>query len=142
MTLPGVEVTGTVPDVKPYYARAFASVVPLRVGGGTRLKILEAMAAGVPVISTAIGAEGLTVRDGENILPEIRVPASRAVPIFTCVNAEAVVLREMSRHVPAVITLARREIRVIAFAVGVADWKIEAIGGREVRRQIMLKGIG
>jgi glycosyltransferase involved in cell wall biosynthesis len=65
---PGVEVTGTVPDVRPYYEEAFTAVVPLRVGAGTRLKILESMAAGVPVISTAVGAEGLDVRPGENIL--------------------------------------------------------------------------
>lgn len=53
------EVTGSVPDVRPYYYEAFASAIPLTVAGGTRLKILEAMAAGVPVISTGIGAEGL-----------------------------------------------------------------------------------
>jgi polysaccharide biosynthesis protein PslH len=66
--LPGVEVTGTVPDVRPYYHDAVAAIVPLRVGGGTRLKILEAMAAGVPVVSSALGAEGLAVFPGENIL--------------------------------------------------------------------------
>jgi glycosyltransferase involved in cell wall biosynthesis len=65
---PGIEVTGTVADVRPYYREAFACIVPLRTGMGTRLKILEAMAAGVPVISTAIGAEGLAVEPGENIL--------------------------------------------------------------------------
>jgi glycosyltransferase involved in cell wall biosynthesis len=64
----GVEVTGTVPDVRPYYREALAAIVPLRTGGGTRLKILEAMAAGVPVVSTAFGAEGLDVTPGENIL--------------------------------------------------------------------------
>lgn len=63
-----VIVTGTVEDVRPYYARALAAVVPLRVAGGTRLKIPEAMAAGVPVVSTRIGAEGLEVEDGESIL--------------------------------------------------------------------------
>ncbi len=52
----------------PYYRGALAAVVPLRTGAGTRLKILEAMAAGVPVISTPLGAEGLQVTDGENIL--------------------------------------------------------------------------
>lgn len=66
--LPGIEVTGTVEDVRPYYREAFAAVVPLRIGGGSRLKILEAMAAGVPVVSTRLGAEGLDVRDGENII--------------------------------------------------------------------------
>ena len=63
-----VKVTGTVDDVRPYYDSAAAVIVPLRVGGGTRLKILEAMAAGVPVISTRLGAEGLKVIDGKNIL--------------------------------------------------------------------------
>lgn len=66
--LPGVTVTGMVPDVRPWYAGALAAVVPLRTGGGTRLKILEAMAAGVPVISTPLGAEGLEVADEENVL--------------------------------------------------------------------------
>ena len=64
----GVTVTGTVPDVRPYYRDALAAIVPLRTGGGTRLKILEAMAAGVPVVSTPLGAEGLSVTPGENIL--------------------------------------------------------------------------
>ena len=63
-----VRVTGTVDDVLPYYRDAFAVIVPLRVGGGTRLKILEAMAAGVPVISTALGAEGIEVTNDTNIL--------------------------------------------------------------------------
>jgi glycosyltransferase involved in cell wall biosynthesis len=66
--LPGVLVTGTVPDVRPYYRDALAAIVPLRTGGGTRLKILEAMAAGVPVISTPLGAEGLDVTPGRDIL--------------------------------------------------------------------------
>jgi polysaccharide biosynthesis protein PslH len=66
--LPGVKVAGMVPDVRPYYRGALAAVVPLRTGGGTRLKILEAMAAGVPVVSTPLGAEGLEVVAGENLL--------------------------------------------------------------------------
>jgi glycosyltransferase involved in cell wall biosynthesis len=65
---PAIEVTGTVPDVRPYLERAAVSVVPLRIGGGTRLKIYELMAMGVPVISTAIGAEGLPIRHGEHLL--------------------------------------------------------------------------
>jgi glycosyltransferase involved in cell wall biosynthesis len=66
--LEGVTVTGTVPDVRPYYGDALAAIVPLRTGGGTRLKILEAMAAGVPVVSTPLGAEGLPVTPGGNVL--------------------------------------------------------------------------
>ena len=66
--IPGIEVTGTVDDVRPFYREARAAVVPLNVGGGSRLKILEAMAAGVPVVSTRLGAEGLDVHHDENIL--------------------------------------------------------------------------
>ncbi len=64
----GIVVTGTVPDVRPYVARSAVSVVPVRAGGGSRLKILEAMAMGIPVVSTSIGAEGLQVCHGENII--------------------------------------------------------------------------
>ena len=66
--LQAVSVTGTVDDVRPFYRSALAAVVPLRVGGGTRLKVLEAMAAGTPVISTTLGAEGLAVTAGKDIL--------------------------------------------------------------------------
>lgn len=58
-SLPGVTVTGSVPDVRPYLARSWLSTVPLRLGGGTRLKIVEAMASGLPVVSTTVGAQGL-----------------------------------------------------------------------------------
>lgn len=63
-----IEVTGTVPDVRPYLRGADVVVVPLRIGGGTRLKIYEAMAAEVPVVSTRIGAEGLNVEHERHIL--------------------------------------------------------------------------
>jgi polysaccharide biosynthesis protein PslH len=64
----GVNVVGTVPDVRPYHERAAVFVVPLRIGGGTRLKIFEAMAMERPVVSTTVGAEGLDVRNGEHLL--------------------------------------------------------------------------
>lgn len=64
----GVEVTGQVPDVRPYLSNCQALVVPLRSGAGTRLKILEAMAMRRPVVSTDVGAEGLEVTPGVNIL--------------------------------------------------------------------------
>lgn len=64
---PGVIVTGSVPDVRPYLERAGLVVVPLRVGSGTRLKIYEALAMERPVVSTRIGAEGLPLVDGEHI---------------------------------------------------------------------------
>jgi glycosyltransferase involved in cell wall biosynthesis len=64
----GVEVTGRVDDVRPYLADAAAYVVPLRIGGGTRLKIFEAMAAWRAVVSTSIGAEGLPTENGRHLL--------------------------------------------------------------------------
>jgi glycosyltransferase involved in cell wall biosynthesis len=64
----GIEVTGRVEDVRPHVAAAPVYVVPLRVGGGTRLKIFEAMAMGKAIVSTTIGAEGLPVRAGEHLL--------------------------------------------------------------------------
>ncbi len=64
---PGVTITGSVADVRPYIRDASAVIVPIRIGEGTRLKILEAMAMRKPVVSTPPGAEGLRVKDGEHI---------------------------------------------------------------------------
>jgi glycosyltransferase involved in cell wall biosynthesis len=64
----GVTVTGRVDDVRPYMEEAAVYIVPLRIGGGTRLKIFEAMAMAKPVVSTTIGAEGLPVSDGTDVL--------------------------------------------------------------------------
>jgi glycosyltransferase involved in cell wall biosynthesis len=65
---PGVASLGHVPDVRPHIAEAMCSVVPIRVGGGTRIKILDSWAMGKAVVSTSAGCEGLEARDGENIL--------------------------------------------------------------------------
>jgi glycosyltransferase involved in cell wall biosynthesis len=64
---PKIFVSGTVPDIRPYFWGSSVSVVPLRIGGGTRLKIFEAMAAQTPVVSTTVGAEGLPVVHGRNL---------------------------------------------------------------------------
>jgi polysaccharide biosynthesis protein PslH len=63
-----IEITGIVEDIRPFVHRAAVYVVPLRIGGGTRLKIFEAMAMGKAVVSTTIGAEGLPVHPGQDIL--------------------------------------------------------------------------
>ena len=63
----GIVVTGRVPEIKPYFAEATVFVVPLRIGSGTRLKILEALAMGKAIVSTSVGAEGLDLKDGEEI---------------------------------------------------------------------------
>ena len=66
--LPGVTVTGMVDDVRPYYGSASVFIVPLRFGGGTRLKILEAMSMEMPVVSTKLGCEGLDLVPGDDYL--------------------------------------------------------------------------
>ena len=65
---PSIRVTGRVEDVRPFMEKAAIYVVPMRIGGGTRLKIYEAMAMEKPVVSTTVGAEGLPVRAGEELL--------------------------------------------------------------------------
>lgn len=65
---PGVKVVGEVAEVTPFLAAARVTVIPLRAGSGTRLKILEAMAAGVPVVSTALGAAGIEATHDEHLL--------------------------------------------------------------------------
>jgi polysaccharide biosynthesis protein PslH len=63
-----VRLTGWVEDIRPFLARGSVCIVPLRIGGGTRLKIFEAMSMGKAVVSTSVGAEGLPVQTGENIV--------------------------------------------------------------------------
>jgi glycosyltransferase involved in cell wall biosynthesis len=60
-----VLVAGSVPDLEPYYRRAALVAVPMRLGGGTRIKVLEALAHGKALVTTSIGAEGLSLRSGE-----------------------------------------------------------------------------
>ena len=66
--LPGITVTGTVPDVRPYLSGSAVAIAPLRIGSGTRLKILEAFAMRKAVVSTSIGCEGLSVISGKHLL--------------------------------------------------------------------------
>ncbi len=70
-----IRVTGYVPDLAPYYGRARVAVAPLRFGAGMKGKICEAMAHGVPVVTTTIGAEGMDLTDGENVLIADSAPA-------------------------------------------------------------------
>jgi glycosyltransferase involved in cell wall biosynthesis len=66
--MPGTELHADVADVRPYLARSGVMAVPLRIGGGSRLKILEALACGLPVVSTRVGAEGLTLRPERDLV--------------------------------------------------------------------------
>ncbi len=65
---PNIEITGAVEDVRPYIDRAAVYVIPMRVGGGTRFKALEAMASGKAIVSTRLGVEGIPVEDGRELL--------------------------------------------------------------------------
>ena len=82
---PGVELHADVPDVRPFLARSGVMVVPLRIGGGSRLKILEAAAAGLPVISTRVGAEGLELVPGEHYIAADE-PERLAETLVTCIR--------------------------------------------------------
>ncbi|HSL21361.1 MAG TPA: glycosyltransferase [Vicinamibacterales bacterium] len=84
----GVEVTGRVDDVRPHVARAAVSIVPLRIGGGTRLKIFEAMSMGKAVVSTTVGAEGLPVTDGRDIILADEPAAFAAAVVRLMRNAD------------------------------------------------------
>ena len=84
----GVRVTGTVGDVRPYVADAAVYVVPLRVGGGTRLKIFEALAMAKAVVATRIGAEGLPIVSGEHFL-QADEPADFARAVVTLLKDPA-----------------------------------------------------
>jgi glycosyltransferase involved in cell wall biosynthesis len=66
--LPGIEITGEVPDTRPYIRAAAAYVIPLLSGGGTRFKVLEAMAMQCPIVSTSMGCDGFPVVSGRHVL--------------------------------------------------------------------------
>lgn len=86
--LAGVQLTGFVDDVRPYVHAAHVFVIPLRVGGGTRIKAFEAMAMGCPVVSTAIGIEGLDVTPGDHYLLRDAAP-DQAEAILALLGDEA-----------------------------------------------------
>ena len=94
-------VTGRVADVRPYIERADAYVVPLRVGGGTRLKIFEAMAMEKPIVSTTIGAEGLPVTDGSELLLA-DTPDDFAAAVVRVLH-EKTFAREMARRAATLV---------------------------------------
>lgn len=81
---PGVELLGEVPDIRPYVSVAAVVAVPIRIGGGTRLKVVEGLAMGKAMVSTAVGCEGVAVRDGEHLLLADDAPAfaSRISDLF------------------------------------------------------------
>jgi sugar transferase (PEP-CTERM/EpsH1 system associated) len=99
---PGIEVTGTVADVRDHLGRAAATIVPLRIGGGTRLKIFEAMAAGRVVVSTTIGAEGLPTESGRHLL--IADTAESMADSVVAVLRDPALRRRIEREARALVT--------------------------------------
>ncbi len=81
----GINVTGYVPDPTPYRQQAGVMVVPLRAGGGMRVKILEALAQGLPIVSTTLGCEGIAVTHGQDILMADS-PAEFAAAVLNLLN--------------------------------------------------------
>jgi glycosyltransferase involved in cell wall biosynthesis len=97
--VPGVEFTGTVPDMQPVIARAAVCVVPLRIGSGTRLKILEAAAMRKAIVSTRLGVEGLEFVDGRDIVLADEPQAfARAVAILIADPARRRILGHAARQ--------------------------------------------
>lgn len=88
---PAIEITGGVPDVRPYFAAATVCVIPMRVGGGTRLKALEAMACGKAIVSTTLGVEGIPVTHGQELLLADTAPtfATATLAVITVAQHDA-----------------------------------------------------
>jgi len=114
-----INITGFVKDVKPYMWNSSVFIVPLRMGGGTRFKVVEAMAAGIPVISTSLGCEGIPAKDGEHILIRDN-PADFADAVF-----EAATNQELAQRL--------RE-NGIKFAKENVDWEIV---GNKLNKEII-----
>lgn len=84
----GVELHANVPDIRPFLGQSSVMTVPLRIGGGSRLKILEALASGLPVVSTRVGAEGLCLRPGQDLVVVDR-PDEMSAALVRCLRAPA-----------------------------------------------------
>jgi glycosyltransferase involved in cell wall biosynthesis len=81
---PTVDVVGRVPDVRPHLGRAQVVAVPVRIGGGTRLKVVEALSMAKPMVSTSLGCEGLALADGRHLLiaDDAETFAARVLQLF------------------------------------------------------------
>jgi glycosyltransferase involved in cell wall biosynthesis len=101
---PGVELYADVPDVRPFLARCAALVVPLRIGGGSRLKILEALASGTPVVSTRVGAEGLHL-DPIRHLTQVEEPADLPGALIELIRSPQAAQQQAARGREQVLRL-------------------------------------
>ncbi|HSF42323.1 MAG TPA: glycosyltransferase [Thermoanaerobaculia bacterium] len=119
------ELTGFVDDVRPHVRGCSAYVIPLRVGGGTRLKAFEAMAMGCPVVSTSIGVEGLPLEPGRHYLRADTAAELAAALVLLLRDAElrGRISREARRHVEEGFSFQRaaRAFEAICLAAGVGE---------------------
>jgi glycosyltransferase involved in cell wall biosynthesis len=116
----GVELHADVADVRPYLADSAVMAVPLRIGGGSRIKILESLACGLPVVSTRVGAEGLPLRSGEELV------------IVDSVSEMAAALVRALRDRGGMRRLAERGRQIVE---GHFDWKALALKLEEAWHQ-------
>ena len=101
-TMPQVEVCANVPDVRPYLARAGMMVVPLRIGGGSRLKILESLANGLPVVASSVAAEGLRLTPGRDIqIADTRDEMAQAIVSWIRQPQEALAMARNGQEIVA-----------------------------------------
>jgi len=100
-SLSGVQVTGRVDDVRPYYTKSKIAVAPFRYGGGTKLKVLEAMALGVPVVATPVGCQGIEVAPGKHLFKEEKEEAfaQRVVNLLQDERLRQIMAKEARRLV-------------------------------------------
>jgi glycosyltransferase involved in cell wall biosynthesis len=115
-----VDIAADVPDVRPYWQCASVLAVPLEAGGGTRIKILESFAAGVPVVSTPVGCEGITGQDGEHLLVAPREKFTDAVMAVLTDAAAAAARADAARR------LAQRDYDWWAIGANAAEHALRA----------------
>jgi len=114
---PGVTLTGWVPDIEPFVRRGRVLAVPLRAGSGMRVKILEAMARGLPVVSTAVGCEGIDVQPGRHLLVE-NDPARFAAAVLRVLDDDALAA-SLARNARALV-LARYDVAAVGASLSAA----------------------
>jgi glycosyltransferase involved in cell wall biosynthesis len=145
--LDGVEVTGGVPDVVPHLAEAALLAVPLETGGGTRLKILEAFAAGLPVVSTAVGAEGIACTPDRHLVVAERAAFAPRIVSLLADESTGVALaaegRDLVRRTydwPVVVSAAVAAIARIGQAPPAIGQRLEPVRAPDSRTFVCPRG--
>ena len=127
-SLPGVRVTGQVEDVRPYYAKAKVAVAPFRYGGGTKLKVLEAMALGVPVVATSVGCQGIDVTPGKHLFKEGNEEAF-AQRVVSLLQDECL-RRQMAKEARRLVEERYSWHAIVSDAIKRLEWMVKEQGAR------------